>query len=106
MLNNLTFNERATLRTHDQNMSKVALRVKTRRYHFWLILAISITLVSIASNLAASEELIKSLVGTWECTVAIKQSSAGLRIQSVTRQSDQWMAKGRAFQFVRFARLA
>ncbi len=44
---------------------------------------------------AASEETVKSLVGRWEGTVATKDPWRRLAIESITREGDQWIGKGR-----------
>ena len=75
-------------------MSKVILMVHTGRC-LWFFLAVATTSISTAPGLFANEEMVKSLVGTWDGTVAVRQSFRRLTIESVTRDGDQWVGRGR-----------
>jgi hypothetical protein len=76
-------------------MSKQASTMQTRRCYFRLTLMIAIMLVSFAPSLFATEETVKSLVGKWGGTVATKDPFRRLTIESIAREGDQWVGKGR-----------
>ena len=77
-------------------MSIHGSRNQSQRRHLLLNLMIAIMLVSsLPTWLAASEETVKSLIGRWEGTIAIKEPWRRLTIESITKDGDQWVGKGR-----------